>query len=123
MLSKKEINDCINKYVPKEDQKEAHEEVDEGFNSVDTNGDGQIDEAEAEAAFGSLAQLKQGPSAADLIGMCDKNGDGQLSKKEINACIDKYDDPADRAADKAEVDSHFAEADTDGNGKLDAAEL
>jgi len=130
MLSKKEINDCIDEYVPDSDQEEAHEEVDEHFAEADTNGDGKLSKKELKAAFASLAQLKQslaqvkqGPSPADVINMCDANGDGMLSKKEINDCIDEYVPESDQEEAHEEVDEHFADVDVNGDGKLSKKEL
>merc|ERR1712139_375225 len=50
-ISKDEAHACIDAHVPEEYRDEAHAAVDEGFDMVDTNGDGEVDEAELEAAM------------------------------------------------------------------------
>jgi len=128
MLSKKEINDCIDEYVPESDQEEAHEEVDEHFAEVDVNGDGKLSKKELKAAFSSLAQVKQGPpddgpSPAQVIAMCDKNGDGMLSKKEIMACIKEYVPESDQSEAEDEVNEEFDNVDTNSDGEISEGEL
>ena len=42
------------------------------------------------AAIRLTQKATEGPSAADVIGMCDKDGDDMLSKPEVISCIDKF---------------------------------
>ncbi|WP_375214505.1 hypothetical protein, partial [Aquabacterium sp.] len=108
------------------------------------NGDGEISEGELAAAMGGpgslaqhhhhhhhlaqhhhhhhLAQVKQTPE--QIMGLCDTDGSGGLTKKEIDDCIDaNVSDAEDAAEMKADVDAGFADADINGDGEIDEAEL
>merc|ERR1719331_2758063 len=51
MLSKDEVHACIAEHVPEEHQEEANEMVDQMWDHVDKNGDGEIDEHELSKAM------------------------------------------------------------------------
>jgi len=92
-LSKKEVFDCLKDHVPKEHHQAVKDFIDQIWPHVDTSGNGEVSAAEIEAFIKkhmSLAQMKKGPSAADIVEACDANGNGQLSKKEVHDCIDAH---------------------------------
>merc|ERR1711939_326595 len=49
-ISKAEAHACIDAHVPADHQAEAHAEVEEVWDAVDTSGDGEVDEHELAAA-------------------------------------------------------------------------
>merc|ERR1712167_131362 len=93
-----EAHACIDAHISDpEDRKEAHEMVDAGFDHVDRNGDGEVDEHELSKAMRDhkkahdLAQLTQGgPTPSEIMDECDTNENGGLSKKEAFNCIKKH---------------------------------
>lgn len=93
-LNKKEVFDCVKEHVPKEHHQAVKDFIDQMWPMVDTDGNGNVSVSEIEAAIkamnGNLAQVKKGPSAADIIEACDASGNGQLSKKEVHDCIDAH---------------------------------
>merc|ERR1711981_1487022 len=91
---------------------------------VDTDGSGTVSVNEIEAAMrGSLAQIKKGPSAADIIGACDTSGNGELSKKEAHDCIDAHVPEEHREDAHHFVDQVWPMVDTDGSGEVSEGEL
>jgi EF-hand domain pair len=57
------------------------------FAKVDSNGDGNVDKTELQAAFDAIA-AKTGHEARDaekVIARVDKNGDGEVSRLEVGA--------------------------------------
>ena len=113
------------------------------FDMVDTDGSGEIDKAEFEAAVaahGALAQKtkkgfkelmqmksKQGaPSWEDVLEVLDADGNGKVSWGEIEGFIaemeQQYGEPM-PADMKAEIKNMFDMVDTDGSGEIDKAEF
>merc|ERR1712167_400987 len=130
-ISKEEAHACIDAHITDPDENaQAHEMVDAGFDHVDKNGDGEIDEHELSKAMrdhkkgSKLMQTLQGPpSPAEVMEECDKNGDNELTKKEVKACIKKHVPPEyEEHVDEA-VDHVWPMVDTDGSGKVDMKEL
>jgi len=93
-LTKKEVFDCIKNDVPPEHHQAVKDFIDQIWPHVDTDGSGEVSAQEIEdfirATSGMLAQMKEGPSAADIIDACDASGNGQLSKKEVHDCINEH---------------------------------
>lgn len=126
-----EAHACIDAHITDPDENaQAHEMVDAGFEHVDKNGDGEIDEHELSKAMRAhgkgqkLMQTLQGPpSPADVMEECDKNGDNQLTKKEVKRCIKKHVPPEYRDQVDDAVDAVWDMVDTDGSGKVDMKEL
>jgi len=123
-----EAHACIDAHITDPDENaQAHEMVDAGFEHVDKNGDGEIDEHElskAMRAHKGLMQLKQGPpTPAEVMEECDKNGNNQISKKEAKACIKKHVPPEYREHVDEAVDAVWPMVDTDGSGEVDMGEL
>lgn len=82
----------------------SHAEAQQGKKQIDTNGDGNVSKAEAEAA-GAQRLLKN-------FDQIDANGDGLISKEERKAHREK-------AGEKMkEGKAKIKDADTDGNGNL-----
>lgn len=111
------------------------------FNEVDANADGQISKGEFQDAFSKILAKKMsgkegvGPEidADDLFSKIDKSGDGTISKEEFTAFIDerKQTPPPPMpyglnlldllmSADASDI---FSEIDTDGDGKVSQAEF
>jgi len=63
--------------------------VDQGFEHVDKNGDGEVDRKELRAAMKAhkLAQVVQPKNAAEWMDACDTNGNNKISKPEAKKCI------------------------------------
>jgi len=130
MLSKKEVKKCIKKHVPKEHQKEANDMVDEYWDMVDTDGNGEVDEHELAAAMNagpppSLAKKGgKGPTPADIIDACDADESGGISLEEAHACIDAHiSDPDENAQAHEMVNKGFDDVDKNGDGEIDEHEL
>jgi Ca2+-binding EF-hand superfamily protein len=94
-ITKEEAHACIDEHLSGSDAEEAHDAVDEGFAEADKDGSGELEMKELRAAMRkhrkqqkALAQLKEGPSAADIIDTCDANKDGEMTKKEAHDCVD-----------------------------------
>merc|ERR1712139_173507 len=106
---------------------EAHDAVNEGFDMVDKNGDGEIDEHELSKAMRDHKPkelAKKGPSPADIIEACDANGSGGIDMDEAHACIDAHiSDPEDNAMAHKMVDEGFDMVDKNGDGEVDEHEL
>jgi len=123
-----EAHACIDAHITDpEENKQAHEMVDAGFEHVDKNGDGEIDEHElskAMRAHNGLAQLKQGPpSAEEVMAECDASGNGMISKDEAKACIKAHCPPEYIDQVDEMVDMVWPHVDADGNGEVDIHEL
>ena len=73
---------------PPPDTAESDEEM---FSSIDTNGDGYIDQTEISTMLESLSQnqdtISDGPDVADLLSRDDTDGDGQISQDEFTTAI------------------------------------
>jgi hypothetical protein len=78
------------------------------FAALDTNGDGSITQAEAEAGA---------PRLAEHFAQVDTNGDGLISREEMQAARGQF-----HQAMQARGEERFRSADKDGNGKIDLAE-
>ncbi|MCJ2125397.1 EF-hand domain-containing protein [Methylobacterium sp. J-077] len=88
--------------------------------AVDTDHDGTIDLAEAQAAAGKVFDAAE----TDKDGSVDaKELKGRLSKKDLKAADTDADGTLDRKEYLALVETRFKAADPDGDGKLDAKEL
>ena len=102
-----------------------------GFEHVDKNGDGEVDEHELSKAMRGgpgkkLAKLKtKMPSAAEIIETCDKNGNALLNKKEVVDCIMKeFEVPKEyRQHVVDEIEKAWPSLDADGSGEVDVHEL
>jgi len=87
---------------------------------VDTDKDGTIDLAEAQAAAGKVFDSAE----TDKDGTVDaKELKGRVSKKDLKAADPDSDGTLDRKEYLALVEQRFKAADPDGDGKLDAKEL
>ena len=87
---------------------------------VDTDKDGTIDLAEAQAAAGKVFDAAE----TDKDGTVDvKELKGRVSKKDLKAADPDSDGTLDRKEYLALVEQRFKAADPDGDGKLDAKEL
>lgn len=126
-----EAHACIDAHITDpEENKQAHDMVDAGFEHVDKNGDGEIDEHELSKAMRAhkegqkLMQTLQGPpSPAEVMEECDKNGNNKISKKEAKACIKKHTPPEYREHVDEMVEHVWPMVDTDGSGEVDMGEL
>jgi Ca2+-binding EF-hand superfamily protein len=87
-------------------QREMRQRIEDHIKAADTNGDGQISQAEAKAGL---------PMVYDHFDFLDVDNDGFVTKAEF----DRLRDPV---AMRTEVLSRLKAADKDGNGKLDQAE-
>ncbi len=87
-------------------QQEMRQRIEDHIKAADTNGDGQISQAEAKAGL---------PMVYDHFDFLDVDNDGFVNKAEF----DRLRDPV---AMRTEVLSRLKAADKDGNGKLDQAE-
>jgi Ca2+-binding EF-hand superfamily protein len=87
-------------------QQELRQRIEDHIKAADTNGDGQISQAEAKAGL---------PMVYDHFDFLDVDNDGFVTKAEF----DRLRDPV---AMRTEVLSRLKAADKDGNGKLDQAE-
>ena len=87
-------------------QQEMRQRIEDHIKAADTNGDGQISQAEAKAGL---------PMVYDHFDFLDVDNDGFVTKAEF----DRLRDPV---AMRTEVLSRLKAADKDGNGKLDQAE-
>jgi len=131
-ISLEEAHQCIDAHITEQpDNQEAHDAVNEGFDFVDKDGSGEIDEHELSKAMrdhkkGSkaLAMKGKGPSPADIIDACDANSSGGIDIDEAHACIDAHiTDPDENAQAHAMVDEGFAMVDKNGDGEIDEHEL
>merc|ERR1711981_293893 len=135
-ISKEEAHACIDAHITDPDENaQAHEMVDAGFDHVDKNGDGEIDEHELSKAMRDhgkgkkLMQMmtKKGSdeshSPADVMKECDTSGDGKLTKKEVKTCIKAHVPPEMEKHVDEMVDQIWPMVDTDGSGKVDMTEL
>merc|ERR1719473_205131 len=132
-ISKDEAHACIDAHISDpSDNEMAHEAVDEGFDYVDKDGSGEVDEHELSAAMKAhkkggkkpkkeLAQ--QGPpSKKDIKAMvdhCDQadadgSFDGELSIDEVCACFN---------APRSDVEPIFSMVDKDGSGTVSVKEI
>jgi len=133
-----EAHACIDAHITDPDENaQAHEMVDAGFDHVDKNGDGEIDEHELSKAMRdhgkkeklmqrrrALMQTLQGPpSPADVMEECDQDDDNELTKKEVKRCVKKHVPPEYREHVDEMVEHIWPMVDTDGSGKVDMAEL
>merc|ERR1712167_215174 len=125
-----EAHACIDAHITDPDENaQAHDMVDKGFDHVDKNGDGEIDEHELSKAMRAhkLAQkmlAKKGPSAKDIIDACDGNGSGGIDLEEAHACIDAHiTDPDQNAQAHEMVDEGFEEGDKNGDNELTKKEV
>merc|ERR1712185_31968 len=72
-----EAHACIDAHISDaEENKMAHDAVNEGFDHVDRNGDGEVDEHELSKAMrahkkAEKALAQKGPTPADIIEACD----------------------------------------------------
>jgi hypothetical protein len=80
----------------------------ERWNALDTDGDGSLSRAEAEAGAPGLARNFE---------RFDKDGDGRLTREEIQAQRAQMREQA-----RARADERWAQADTNGDGAIDLAE-
>ena len=79
-LTKEEAHACIDAHVPEgEHRQNAHQQVDEGFDKADKNGDGEVDRKELRRAMRKEKRKAKkgskggndGPSAKQIIETCD----------------------------------------------------
>jgi len=87
-LTKAEAHKCIDANAPDDMKAEAHAMVDAGFEHADKNGDGELTKKELRAAMGPPSLAQDGPSAGQIIDMCDADSSGGLTKAEAHKCID-----------------------------------
>ena len=126
-ISKEEAHACIDAHISDPDMNaQAHEAVDEGFEYVDKDGSGEVDEhelSEAMRAHRGGKKLAQGPpSKKDIEAMvahCDQADadgafDGELSLDEVCECFN---------APKSEVKPVFDMVDKSGNGTVSVKEI
>ena len=119
--------------------KEMKKDIKEMFDLVDTDGSGEIDKAEFEAAVaahGALGQkarkgfaqltTRQGPSWEDVLEVLDADGNGKVSWPEIEGFIaemeQQYGEKMPKEM-KKEIKDMFDMVDTDGSGEIDKAEF
>lgn len=81
---------------------------DERRAALDTDGDGAISQAEAQAGA---------PRLAERFGELDADGDGRLTKEEMQAARSRN-----RGEMKAEADERYRSADANGDGSIDLNE-
>jgi Ca2+-binding EF-hand superfamily protein len=132
----KEMEQQYGEKMPKDMKKE----IKNMFDMVDTDGSGEIDKAEFEAAVaahGALGQktrtgfsqllARQGaPSWEDVLEVLDEDNNGKVSWPEIEAFIKEMEQqygekmPKDM---KKEIKNMFDMVDTDGSGEIDKAEF
>jgi len=130
-ISKEEAHACIDAHITDpEENKQAHEMVDAGFDHVDKNGDGEIDEHELSKAMRDhkkgkkLMQTLQGPpSPAEVMKECDTSGNGKINKAEAKVCIKNHCPPEYRDQVDDMVDQMWPMVDTDNSGEVDIKEL
>ena len=132
-LTKEEAHACIDAHITDpEENKEAHEAVDEGFDEADKDGNGEVDRKELRRAMRKHRNRKnddsssddEGPSAREIMETCDTDNSKGLTKEEAHACIDAHiTDPVENEEAHEAVDEGFDDADKDGSGEVDRKEL
>lgn len=80
--------------------------------ALDTDGDGAISQAEAEAGA---------PRMAENFGQIDADGDGRITREEMHERMRQHRSMS-REERQARADEHFRSADTNGDGAIDLAE-
>ena len=121
-LSLEEAHQCINDNVPEEHQADAHAQVDEHFDEVDADADGEVDAAELEAALDAREEDRAGrderrgrdePTAEEIFATCDADGDGFLSQTEAVNCINEHVPEEHRQEAIDSVEEHWNTVDAD----------
>jgi Ca2+-binding EF-hand superfamily protein len=80
----------------------------ERWAALDTDGDGAVSQAEAQAGA---------PRMAENFGRLDADGDGRVTREEMHAVRSKT-----REEHRARAEEHYRSADTNGDGSIDLAE-
>ena len=95
----------------------------EGFNSLDTNGDGVVSQEELEAALSDLEQITgQSLDASSSISTYDEDGDGSLSKTEMDTMVESLRENSTSQTDSTSSTSKSQKMSADGKPPLSPEE-
>jgi Ca2+-binding EF-hand superfamily protein len=95
-------------------------DVDKLFAELDTDGNGQISQAEWDAHEAKMAAHRH-PSPEKMFTLADTDKDGYISKDELKTAMENL--PARPDGKSVNIDDLFTKMDTDGDGKISKSEF